>query len=143
MDNEVLLLRTDLDQANALLRQAVDALGPERVWVAPSCSLLHVPVDLSTETQLESELRSWMAFAKQKLGELRALADAAGAGAPASGLFTEARAALESRRRSPRTKNRDVRGERGAGHVLVASVAVVMAVVVRLRHDRSRLASRY
>lgn len=39
----------------------------ERLWIAPSCSLLHVPVDLDSETKLNGEIESWLAFAKQKL----------------------------------------------------------------------------
>ena len=69
--------RTDLERALNLLRQAVEHLGPERVQVAPSCSLLHVPVDLNEEKELDAELRSWMAFAKQKLEEVSFLARAA------------------------------------------------------------------
>ena len=37
-----------------------------RLWVAPSCSLLHSPVDLAREDQLDAELKSWLAFAVQK-----------------------------------------------------------------------------
>jgi 5-methyltetrahydropteroyltriglutamate--homocysteine methyltransferase len=49
--------------------------GP--LMVAPSCSLLHVPVDLDTETKLDAELKGWLSFATQKLGEIAALASAA------------------------------------------------------------------
>ncbi len=43
------------------------------IWLAPSCSLLHVPVDLGAETALDTELFSWLAFARQKLTELQTL----------------------------------------------------------------------
>ncbi len=46
-------------------RQKVDDL-----WVAPSCSLIHTPVDLAQETKLDPDLKSWMAFSVQKLHEL-------------------------------------------------------------------------
>ena len=65
--------RTDIEKAAAFLERAVDQLGADRVWVAPSCSMLHVPQDLSLETELDEELRSWLAFARQKLDELVAL----------------------------------------------------------------------
>ncbi len=42
----------------------------ERLWLAPSCSLLHVPVDLNSEKELDKEIKSWLAFAVQKLQEL-------------------------------------------------------------------------
>ena len=48
----------------------------DRLWLAPSCSLLHVPVDLDSEQGLDSEIRSWLAFAVQKLEELHVLAQA-------------------------------------------------------------------
>lgn len=62
-------------QVLPLLRKAHARLGDERLWLAPSCSLLHVPIDLDAETALPAERRAPMAFAKQKLEELRAYAD--------------------------------------------------------------------
>jgi 5-methyltetrahydropteroyltriglutamate--homocysteine methyltransferase len=70
--------RVDADRALALIRQAEAAIGPERLMLAPSCSLLHCPVDLAPETALAPEVRSRMAFALQKCAELRRLADCAG-----------------------------------------------------------------
>ena len=101
--------RTDLDTANRLVRRVVNALGPDRVMVAPSCSLLHVPADLSVEKKLDAELLSWMAFAAQKLAEVRTLADSATTDPTGSALFDETRAALAGRRASQRTRNPDVR----------------------------------
>src|SRR5207253_169828 len=63
----------------ASLRQLEDALeraGAAQLWVAPSCSLLHVPIDLDLERRLDSELKGWLAFAKQKLVEVATLAQA-------------------------------------------------------------------
>ena len=65
--------RTDLDAAFALVSRAWDKIGPDRLEIAPSCSLLHTPVDLDAETTLDAELKSWLAFAKQKLDEVSAL----------------------------------------------------------------------
>lgn len=67
--------RCDLEKALDVLRQAHDRLG-ERLWLAPSCSLLHSPVDLDREDQLDSELKSWLAFAVQKCQEVALLAKA-------------------------------------------------------------------
>jgi 5-methyltetrahydropteroyltriglutamate--homocysteine methyltransferase len=61
--------KADLSVAIALVEQAVRVLGSDRVLVAPSCSLLHVPVDLNLETGLE-EVKDWLAFARQKLDEI-------------------------------------------------------------------------
>ena len=108
--------RTDLDRAHGMVHRAVAQLGPERVWIAPSCSLLHTPVDLARETKLDPEVRSWLAFATQKLTEIKALAIAADAPAPPAGdgdrdgnAFAAARAALAQRRRSARVVDPAVR----------------------------------
>lgn len=65
--------RSDLDCAARRLAPALQQLG-DRLWLAPSCSLLHVPVDLDHETEIDSELRGWLSFAVQKLDELKLLA---------------------------------------------------------------------
>lgn len=69
--------KNDYDQSLQLIGKAVKALGADRVWIAPSCSLLHLPVDLElekNEASLPAELKQWMAFGKQKLHEVRSLA---------------------------------------------------------------------
>ncbi|PZA06003.1 MULTISPECIES: 5-methyltetrahydropteroyltriglutamate--homocysteine S-methyltransferase [unclassified Meiothermus] len=65
--------RSDLPAILDRLEPVVEARGEERIIVAPSCSLLHVPIDLSLETALDPELKSWLAFAIQKLEELSIL----------------------------------------------------------------------
>ncbi|MBX3620699.1 MAG: 5-methyltetrahydropteroyltriglutamate--homocysteine S-methyltransferase [Rhizobacter sp.] len=64
--------RTDLRQALATLAP-LHAHWGSQLWLAPSCSLLHCPVDLALETNLDPEVRPWLAFAAQKLGELATL----------------------------------------------------------------------
>jgi 5-methyltetrahydropteroyltriglutamate--homocysteine methyltransferase len=68
--------KTALTDAERLIGQARTLHG-NALMVAPSCSLLHVPVDLATETGLDAELKGWLAFATQKLDEVAALAGAA------------------------------------------------------------------
>lgn len=86
----------------------------DRLWLAPSCSLLHVPVDLSLEESMDSEIVSWLAFAVQKLEELSVIADALNKGRDAvAGKIDENRSALEARRRSPRVNMPEVK-ERAA-----------------------------
>jgi len=100
------IFRTDLDTALATLERAVAALGPDRVMVAPSCSLLHVPVDLDRETLMDPELKTWLAFARQKLREVTVLTTALRDGRDAVGEdFEAARRALSARRASPRVHN--------------------------------------
>ena len=118
--------KTDLGAAFTLLTRAAAARGPGGVLVAPSCSLLHSPLDVNLEPDfepdepslepglrtnlrpglrpsLEPEIKSWLAFAVQKLGELALLA--ALPDAPPDVLertLLENRQALAARRRSPR-----------------------------------------
>tara|TARA_R110002167_G_scaffold89012_5_gene240036 strand:+ start:24400 stop:26679 length:2280 start_codon:yes stop_codon:yes gene_type:complete len=82
----------------------------ERLWLAPSCSLLHVPVDLSTETLIAPDVRDWLAFAVQKLDELQTIACALRHGRE---LFADAlannAAAITARNTSPKTQSPVVR----------------------------------
>src|SRR5947207_9877468 len=65
--------RADLQRLLPALERARDAVGPERLWLAPSCSLLHVPIDVALEKKLDPEIRGWLPYAKQKLEEVVAL----------------------------------------------------------------------
>ncbi|MBS7738144.1 MULTISPECIES: 5-methyltetrahydropteroyltriglutamate--homocysteine S-methyltransferase [unclassified Chelatococcus] len=71
--------RTDLEKVLARVAPVAAKRGTDHVQIAPSCSLLHSPLDLELETNLDPEVRGWLSFAVQKMGELatlgRALAD--------------------------------------------------------------------
>lgn len=67
----------NFENSISLAKKAVEKLGKDRVIIAPSCSLLHTPVDLANETELDLELKSWLAFATQKLSEISVIAKAA------------------------------------------------------------------
>ncbi|OXJ15358.1 5-methyltetrahydropteroyltriglutamate--homocysteine S-methyltransferase [Burkholderia sp. AU6039] len=97
--------KTDLNATLDWLEPLAKQLG-DRLWLAPSCSLLHVPVDLASEEKLDAEIRSWLAFALQKLDELKVLATALNEGRDkvAEALAANA-AAIHSRRQSPRVNN--------------------------------------
>lgn len=67
--------RADLDVALERLRRLRERhRGP--LWLAPSCSLLHVPVDLDGDYRIPATVRPWLAFASQKLEELITLRSA-------------------------------------------------------------------
>ncbi len=101
--------RADLKRALDVLRPLHASLG-ERLWIAPSCSLLHVPETLEGEDRLDLELRSWLAFAQEKLQELRILGTALDGGVATTGEELEAaEAALRARRSSRRSADQDVR----------------------------------
>lgn len=67
--------KADLDKALAVLRSPGLA-GRQNLWVAPSCSLLHVPFSLDAETKMDLRLKQCLAFAVEKLEEIHALKDA-------------------------------------------------------------------
>lgn len=95
--------RCDLEKALATLQHAHERLG-DRLWVAPSCSLLHSPVDLGREDQLDAELKSWLAFAVQKCAEVVLLAQAVDQpdAANVRAALTESRTVQAARAGSPR-----------------------------------------
>jgi len=66
--------RNDFEHSQRLIQKATQRLGHDRVWIAPSCSLLHSPVSLACETTLDPEIKQWLAFAEEKLTEVTALA---------------------------------------------------------------------
>ena len=97
--------KTDLNGVLDWLEPVAKQLG-DRLWIAPSCSLLHVPVDLSSEQKLDADVKSWLAFALQKLEELKVLAVALRQGRDAAkDALSANRAAIDARRNSPRVHN--------------------------------------
>ena len=67
--------RANLSKVIGTLAPVAAKLG-NNLWIAPSCSLLHSPQDLAVEEKLDAEIKSWMAFAAQKLVELGAVKQA-------------------------------------------------------------------
>jgi 5-methyltetrahydropteroyltriglutamate--homocysteine methyltransferase len=61
---------THLEPAIRLVQQAAKKHGRDNLQIAPSCSLLFCPYDLDLENEIEPEVRSWLAFARQKLNEV-------------------------------------------------------------------------
>ena len=97
--------KTDLNGVLDWLEPVAKRLNG-RLWIAPSCSLLHVPVDLANEKKLNTEVKSWLAFALQKLGELKVLAVALHGGRSAvEKELADNKAAIDARRQSPRVNN--------------------------------------
>jgi 5-methyltetrahydropteroyltriglutamate--homocysteine methyltransferase len=90
--------KTDLKK---VIKQIGDLKGRfgDRIWASTSCSLLHVPVDLSREERLDSDLKSWLAFSDQKLAELSLIRDAF-LGKEDRALLEENSAAIKARKSS-------------------------------------------
>ncbi|MBA2079365.1 5-methyltetrahydropteroyltriglutamate--homocysteine S-methyltransferase [Rhodanobacter sp. PCA2] len=101
--------RSRPDRVLPLLRTAHERLGTDRVWLAPSCSLLHVPIDLEAETALDAARRAGMAFARQKIEELRVYADALAGHAEAEAALQAQQALLDRQAQQPGVRNPAVR----------------------------------
>ena len=101
--------RNDHSATLPLLEKAVALLGPERVLIAPSCSLQHAPVSLRNETKLDAELKGWLAFAEEKLAEVVTLRDLVAHVPTKPDALATNSAAIASRRASPRIHRPEVR----------------------------------
>ncbi|WP_047538241.1 5-methyltetrahydropteroyltriglutamate--homocysteine S-methyltransferase [Pseudomonas sp. 11/12A] len=101
--------RCELEPVLAQLQFAQERFG-DNLWVSSSCSLLHSPVDVEREDKLDPELKSWLAFAVQKCGEIAVLRDALNdPQAPkVQAALAESRAVQLSRAESPRIHKVDV-----------------------------------
>ncbi|MCH8165555.1 MAG: 5-methyltetrahydropteroyltriglutamate--homocysteine S-methyltransferase [Planctomycetes bacterium] len=105
----------DLARSLSVLERIQSSVGPDRLIVAPSCSMIHVPIDLGLETQLDTEVHDWLAFAEQKLDEIVGLTRAMREGRDAvSDLLAESGRRMDSRRRSSKVHRQDVK-DRAAG----------------------------
>jgi len=94
--------RTDIAALLDRLERPVKA-NPGRFQIAPSCSLLHVPLDIALETGLDSQLKSWLAFAVQKVEELTVISRALSSDRDqVSSHISAASQALAARASSPR-----------------------------------------
>jgi 5-methyltetrahydropteroyltriglutamate--homocysteine methyltransferase len=97
----------DLAASLVTLQSLEAVVGKDKLVVSTSCSLMHTAVDLVNETKLDDEIKSWLAFAAQKVVEVNALAKAI-AGQKDEAYFAANAAALSSRRSSPRVTNEEV-----------------------------------
>ncbi|CAK9322751.1 unnamed protein product [Citrullus colocynthis] len=97
----------DLAASVSTLEELAAIVGKDNLVVSTSCSLLHTAVDLVNETKLDNEIKSWLAFAAQKIVEVNALAKAL-AGQKDEAFFAANAEAHASRKSSPRVTNEAV-----------------------------------
>ncbi|KAL1090972.1 hypothetical protein E1A91_D07G130900v1 [Gossypium mustelinum] len=97
----------DLAASLCILQVLEGIVGKDKVVVSTSCSLLHTAVDLVNETKLDKEIKSWLAFAAQKVVEVNALARAL-VGQKDQAFFASNATSHASRRSSPRVRNENV-----------------------------------
>lgn len=101
--------RSPLLKLLTTLQKAQEILGKERLWLAPSCSLLHVPMDVNLEHKLDGQLCAWLSFARQKVEELRVLADALDGDDVSLAAVAAQESLLGKRQSAPGVVRRDVR----------------------------------
>ncbi|XP_062171700.1 5-methyltetrahydropteroyltriglutamate--homocysteine methyltransferase-like [Alnus glutinosa] len=98
----------DLASSLSTLQTLEGTVGKDKIVVSTSCSLLHTAVDLVNETKLDKEIKSWLAFAAQKVVEVNALAKALSGHHKDEAFFSANAAAQASRKSSPRVTNEAV-----------------------------------
>ncbi|KAJ0966368.1 hypothetical protein J5N97_027506 [Dioscorea zingiberensis] len=116
----------DLASSLSTLEGLEAIVGKGKLVVSTSCSLMHTAVDLVNETKLDDEIKSWLAFAAQKVVEVNALARAL-AGDKDVAFFSANAAAQASRKSSPRVTNQEVQQAaaalKGSDHRRVTTVS--------------------
>lgn len=128
--------RTDLNAALSTIATARERFKGE-LWLAPSCSLLHVPIDLEHEMALDPAIKSWLAFARQKLTELEILRLAVDEPGAAEPELAASANAIRSRRESGLTHNPAVQSE--LAKIDSTSVQRRNPFPVRREYQRARL----
>ena len=128
--------KNDYEKSLALINKAVEKLGTDRVIIAPSCSLLHSPIDLELETAIDPEIRNWMAFAKQKLTEVSEICQIAQGN---TALLESNQAAIDSRSKSQKVHKQEVKNRIAAISEADASRQSAFPVRQRLHHERFNL----
>ncbi|WP_347218352.1 5-methyltetrahydropteroyltriglutamate--homocysteine S-methyltransferase [Chryseobacterium sp.] len=103
--------KNDYEKSLSLIKKAFEKLGPERVFIAPSCSLLHSPCDLDFETTLNPEIKNWLSFAKQKVKEVVTLKELAAGTSDPTILhdFEDNKNTVAGRKTSPLIHNEEVK----------------------------------
>lgn len=106
--------KNDFEKSVSIINQVVEKRGLDKVWIAPSCSLIHSPVDLDNETNeknLSAEIKQWLAYAKQKIAEVDTLKKLINNESPASTLqkLEENKKAIANRKVSKIIHNPEVK----------------------------------
>src|SRR6185437_15261787 len=129
--------RTDLEAALDRIEPIVKQRDADRVILAPSCSLLHVPVDLDLEKELDADVKSWLAFAVQKIDELTTLGCALEKGRDSvrDALSLSSKAAA-ARKLSPKIHDRAIQDRMAALTPNMTRRRSVFHTRRRLQHDR-------
>jgi 5-methyltetrahydropteroyltriglutamate--homocysteine methyltransferase len=130
--------KNDYEKSLELIGKAVEKLGADRVIIAPSCSLLHCPIDLDLETAIDPEIKNWMAFAKQKLTEVSQLKQIVEGD---STLLEANKSAIANRRSSHKVHKQVVKDRVAAITSTDATRTSAFPLRQRIQHERFNLPS--
>src|SRR5215470_6375167 len=132
--------RANLPAVLDRIEPVVAGRGIDRVQIAPSCSLLHVPIDVEAEQALDPDLKSWLAFSVQKMSELAALGSAlTGGRATVHEALAASSAAADARMRSPKVHDAAVVARAGAVNADMARRRSGFAVRSKVQRRRFSL----
>lgn len=130
--------KNDYEKSLNLIGKAVAKLGAGNLIIAPSCSLLHSPIDLDLETALDPEIKNWMAYAKQKLKELSELKQISEGN---HDLLAINKKAIDSRRSSQKVHKQAVKDRLATITEADATRKSAFPVRQKLHHERFNLPS--
>jgi 5-methyltetrahydropteroyltriglutamate--homocysteine methyltransferase len=99
--------KNDYSKSLKIIQKSLDHLGESRVILSSSCSLQHVPVTLKNEANLDSEIRSWLSYADEKMKEVSEISTIASTGN--KDLLISNQTSIESRRNSKRIHKNNVK----------------------------------
>ena len=132
--------RANLPAVLDRIEPVVTKRGGHLIEIAPSCSLLHVPVDLDRETKLDADLKSWLAFSLQKMTELSVLGKAlAGGRDAAKDELAASAAAAAARKTSPKVHNKAVADRVASITMEMANRHSAFASRAKVQRERFRL----
>ncbi len=134
--------KNDLEVSLSKITAVIDQIGSDRIFIAPSCSLIHSPCDLDLETNeagLTVEIKQWMAFAKQKINELVALKQLAEGNSDSKVIeaFESNKKAISARKTSKLIHNEKVK--RRIGSLTVTDVKRQNVFAVRKQKQKAEL----
>jgi 5-methyltetrahydropteroyltriglutamate--homocysteine methyltransferase len=132
--------RTNLPALLDRLERVVAERGIDQIQIAPSCSLLHVPIDLDLEPDLDSDLKNWLAFSVQKMDELATLGKALSAGRGSVKVaLADSAAAARARETSPKVHDARVAARAAAVTPNMTSRKSPYSIRVQVQRQRFEL----
>jgi 5-methyltetrahydropteroyltriglutamate--homocysteine methyltransferase len=132
--------RANLPDLLERLEPVVARRGAGQIQIAPSCSLLHVPIDLDQETDLDPDLKAWLAFSVQKMGELAALGGALADGRDSvKDILAASAAAAAARKASPKVHDAAVAQRIATVSPALGKRSSAFIERAKIQHERFRL----